>query len=75
MVASHVPPDWGSGPQPRHVPKLGIEPLTPGFAGTHPIHWTTTARAALLILYPEMLLWDALWREGVRLDRQGNIMF
>ena len=23
---SSVPPYWGPGPQPRHVPSLGIEP-------------------------------------------------
>ena len=31
VVASHVAPHWGPGPQPRHVPWLGIEPATPGF--------------------------------------------
>ena len=29
---SHAP-HWGSGLQPRHVPQLGIEPETLGFAG------------------------------------------
>ena len=28
VVASHVAPHWGPGPQSRHVPRLGIEPVT-----------------------------------------------
>ena len=37
-------PHWGPGPQPRHVPWLGIEPATLYF--THySIHWATAARA------------------------------
>ena len=38
-------PYWGPGPQPRHVPWLGIEPATLWFAGQHWIHWATPARA------------------------------
>ena len=38
---------WGPGPQPRHVPRLGIEPATPQFAGQHSTHWATAARAFL----------------------------
>ena len=34
-------PYWGPGVQPRHVPWLGIEPVTLGFAGWHSIHWAT----------------------------------
>ena len=34
---SHAP-YWGPGPQPRHVPQLGIEPVTPWFSGRHSIH-------------------------------------
>ena len=30
-------PYWGPGPQPRHVPRLGVEPATLGWqAGTQP---------------------------------------
>ena len=35
-VASRTGPKWGQNPQPRHVPGLGIEPLTFCFAGQHP---------------------------------------
>ena len=34
--ASH----WGHSRQPRHVPWLGVEPMTLRFAGRHSIHWT-----------------------------------
>ena len=38
-------PYWGPGPQPRHLPWLGIEPATHWFTGWHSIHWATPARA------------------------------
>ena len=38
-------PYWGPGSQPRHVPWLGIEPMTFWFAGWHSIPWATPARA------------------------------
>ena len=38
VVASHMPPYLGPGPQPRHVPQLGIELATLWFAGQHSIH-------------------------------------
>ena len=34
---SHTP-YWGSGPQPRHVPCLDIEPSTFQFEGQHSVH-------------------------------------
>ena len=37
-------PHWGPGLQPRHVPWLGIKPMTLWFAGCHSIHWATPAR-------------------------------
>ena len=37
-------PHWGPGPQPRHVPWLGIKPVTFWFAGPHSVHWATPAR-------------------------------
>ena len=40
---SHAP-NWEPGPQPRHVPRLGIEPATLWFTGLHSIHQTTPAR-------------------------------
>ena len=36
---------WGPDLQPRHVPWLGIEPVTLCFTGPHSIHWATPARA------------------------------
>ena len=35
----------GPDPQPRHVPWLGIEPVTLWFAGCHSFHWTIPTRA------------------------------
>ena len=43
-------PYRGPGPQPRHVPWLGIEPVTLWFTGQHSIHWATLARAVCLFL-------------------------
>ena len=43
-------PYWGPVPQPRHVPRLGIELATLWFAGWHSIHWATPARARGVIL-------------------------
>ena len=40
-----MPPYWGPGPQPRHVPWLGIERVTLWFTGQCSIHWATPARA------------------------------
>ena len=41
----------GPGLQPRHVPWLGIEPVTFQFTGWHSIHWATLARATLSYFY------------------------
>ena len=35
---SHAP-YWGPSPQPRHVPWLGIKPVTLQFTGRHSIQW------------------------------------
>ena len=40
-------PHWAPGQQPRHVPWLGIEPVTLWFAGWRSICWATPATAAL----------------------------
>ena len=39
------------GLQSRHVPWLGIEPVTPWFAGQRSIHWATPARAEMTFKY------------------------
>ena len=39
------PPNWGPGLKPRHVPWLGIEPVTFCFAGQRSVSWATSARA------------------------------
>ena len=44
-------PYWGPGPQPSHVPWLGIELVTLWFTGWHWIHWATPARAHLVLFY------------------------
>ena len=44
-------PNWGPGPQPRHVPWLGVEPVTLWFAGQHSVHWATPARAIYISIY------------------------
>ena len=49
-------PYWGPGPQPRHVPWLGIEPATLCFAGRHSIHWATPARLHLVFWVPLSLV-------------------
>lgn len=38
LVVSSTQPDWGSHPQPRHVPWAGIEP------GTSPVYGTMSNR-------------------------------
>ena len=38
-------PNQGPGLQPRHVPWLGIEPVTFQFSGQRSIHWATPVRA------------------------------
>ena len=38
LGASPTPPKWGPGPQPRHVPRQGIELATLQLAGWHPVH-------------------------------------
>ena len=43
-------PYWGPRPQPRHVPWLGIEPMTLWSSGRHSIHWATPARAVCAFL-------------------------
>ena len=55
-------PNWGPGPQPRHVPCLGIELATLWFTGWH---WATPARA-LFKCFSSFLkkYFRERWREG-----------
>ena len=55
VVASHVP-STGNLAQPRHVPWLGIELVTPWSAGWRSVHWTTPARAPIFILINSALM-------------------
>ena len=45
LVASCTYPDWGPNPQPRHVPWLGMEPVTFCFVGWCPTNWSMMVRA------------------------------
>ena len=45
LVASCMHPNWGPGPQPRHVPWLAIEPVMFWFSGQCSTHWATPVRA------------------------------
>ena len=53
---------WGPGLQCRHVPWLGIEPMTLWFEGQHSIHWATPARAKwqYMFLYDSSCNWELL---------------
>ena len=57
---SHAP-NRGPGPQPRHVPWLGIKPATFWFTGRHSIHWATPARALM-----KSLKLTSVWRKYER---------
>ena len=48
VVASYVPPTGDLGPQPRHVPWLGIELAILWFAGQRLIHWAMRARTRIV---------------------------
>ena len=50
VVASHAPPYWGHDPQPRHVPWLGIEPVTFCVTSLSSIHWAIPARVSYTVL-------------------------
>ena len=58
----HIP-NWGPGPQPRHVPWLGIELAPLWFAGQHPsyttcTHWATPARVKVYIFCTSKGSWQ-----------------
>ena len=44
-------PNWGLNLQPRHVPWLGIWPVTLRFGGRYPINWATLARAPSFLYF------------------------
>ena len=43
-------PYWGPDQQPRHVPWLGMKPMTLWFTGRYLIHWTTAARDRMVVI-------------------------
>ena len=51
-------PNQEPSPQPRHVPRLGIELATLWFTVQHSLHWATPARVWDTVLY--LLLWQKL---------------
>ena len=53
-------PSWGPGPQPRHVPWLGIEPVTLWFTGQHLVYWTTLVKAATSVLTQNITFWGMI---------------
>ena len=69
---------WGPGPQPRHVPWLGIKPVTLWFAGWHSIHWATPARLKLFISFRLVIFKDFIYpflerREGREKERETSV--
>ena len=50
VVSSLHIPYWEPGPQPMHVPRLGIKPAILWFSGRHSISWATPDRAHFNIL-------------------------
>ena len=56
VVASHDTPTGEPGLQLRHVPWLGIKPVTFWFTGRHSNHWATAAKGGK---------WWWLWWRGV----------
>ena len=44
-------PNWRPGPQPRHVPWLGIKLVTFGSSGRHSLYWAMPARAIIILKY------------------------
>ena len=47
-IASPMCPNWGQGPQPMHVPWLGVEPVTVHLSEWHPTPWATLIKANLV---------------------------
>ena len=67
-------PYWGPDPQPRHVPWLGIEPVTLWFTGQTSIHWATPDRAFCLFVCFKDFIYLFLGRGEVReKQRERNI--
>ena len=48
LIVSYTFSDWGSNPQPRHVPWPGIEPSTFQLKDDAPTNWATLSRAILI---------------------------
>ena len=63
---SHAP-SWRPGLQPRHVPRLGIEPATFWFSGRHSIHWATPARAGGVSYSCHNKLFQTQWLQTTKM--------
>ena len=50
-VASHMCPNWGPSPQPRHVLWLGIKPVTFRFVGWCSTHWAIPDRTLTFLFF------------------------
>ena len=46
---------WGPGPQPRHVPWLGIKQASLPFSGQYSVHWATPVRAIFYYILVRVL--------------------
>ena len=53
-------PYWGPGPQPRHVPWLGMEPVTLSFAGRAQSTEPHQPGLLLLFLFSGSYIWEAV---------------
>ena len=71
-------PNWGPGPQPRHVPWLGIEPANCQFTGQRSMYWATQPCLSFFSLHPRTFCFSLLLergreREKHRCEREASI--
>ena len=67
---SHAP-NWGPGPQPRHVPRPGIEPMTFWFTGWHSIHWATLARMTTIFFRGKFKVLFIIFKDVPEMPARG----
>ena len=76
-VASCMHPDKGLNPQPRHVPWLGIEPVTICFVGQRPTNWASLVRAPNVIIggaFERKMVVVHVLPQRYRILKSGNTM-